>query len=270
MNNIDEKDMLEKDKSEILSVVKTIATQAGEIFLSGFGKKQDIEFKGEIDLVTEYDYLVEKFIVSEIKKNYPEHRIYSEELGEVKRNSKYLWLLDPIDGTTNYAHGFPAAAISIALVLDNQPILGVVLDPLRNELYVAEIHKGANLNGEKICVTKENQLNNSLIATGFPYDVRTKSDNNLSRFYRLIKLVRGLRYTGSATLNCVWVAAGRLDGYWEYGTKPWDTAAGALIVREAGGKVTTIENKDNFLNKESIVVTNKNIHNQLLSVLSAK
>ena len=253
--------------SEKLTIVKTIAQEAGKIFLEGFGKEQKLEFKGEINLVTEYDFLVEKFIISKLEKAFPEDSIYSEEIGHIKNSEESLWFVDPIDGTTNYSHGFPAVAISIALTVGGKPILGVVYDPLRNELYSAENQKGAYLNGSKIQVTNETKLNNCLIATGFPYDLKTNPNNNISQFAKIIKLVRGLRCTDSATLNCVWVAAGRVDGYWEYGTKPWDTAAGAIIVREAGGKVTTDKNEDDFLGKASILVSNKQIHNYLLSTL---
>jgi myo-inositol-1(or 4)-monophosphatase len=255
--------------SKMLITVEEIAEEAGKICLNGFLKKQEVCFKGKINLVTKYDYLVEEFILSKLKKYYPKYGTYSEEFGRNGDTCEGLWLIDPIDGTTNYAHGFPIFAISIALVKNNQPVLGVVHDPLREKVYSAELHKGARLNGEMIHVTEEKELNNSLIATGFPYDIRTCSKDNLTEFTRVIKTARGLRHAGSATLNCVWVASGRIDGYWEFGTKPWDTAAGALIVKEAGGKVTTINNKKDFLGEKSIVVTNGNIHDELIAVLNS-
>lgn len=257
--------------NEFLAFIEPIARQAGKILLDGFGQSHHVEYKGDIDLVTEYDHLSEEFIISAIQKVFPDHSILSEESGKNTRESKYLWIVDPLDGTTNFAHGFPAFAVSIALTIDNLPIVGVVYDPLRDELYSAEIEKGANLNGKSIYVSKETQLDHSLIATGFPYDIKTNPHhNNLAQFIQVIKRIRGIRHIGSAALYCVWVAAGRLDGYWEFETRPWDTAAGALIAREAGGTVTTIENDTNFLGKDSIVVSNTHIHNQMLSILHTR
>lgn len=253
--------------SNMLGILETIARGAGEILLEGFGRVKSIEHKSTIDLVTEFDRRSESFIVTELHKAFPNHAILAEESGLNTINSDYLWIVDPLDGTTNFAHGFPAFAISIALTLQRKPIIGVVFDPLRNELYAAEVGRGATLNGRLVYVSTQADLGQALIGTGFGYDVRTNPRNNFAQFIQFQQHVQALRYAGSATLNCVWVAAGRLDGYWEFGTKPWDVAGGVLIVREAGGRVTTIDGAENVIGSESIVLSNTHIHAQMLQIL---
>jgi myo-inositol-1(or 4)-monophosphatase len=175
--------------------------------------------------------------------------------------------VDPLDGTTNYAHAFPVFAVSLALTHRGRLVMGVVFDPLRDEVYAAEAGQGAALNGEPIKVSSEARLDRALLATGFPYDVRTHPHNNLAEFVRFQLRAQGVRRAGSAALDCAWVAAGRLDGYWEFRVQPWDVGAGGLIVREAGGRVTTAGGDEAFLGRDSIVASNGHLHEQMLRVL---
>lgn len=249
--------------------IEQLARQAGNILLEGYGKKHPVQYKGSIDLVTQYDQFSESVIISKLKELFPNHSIFAEESGWNDMTSDYVWFIDPLDGTTNFVNGIPAFAVSIALSFRQQLILGVVYDPLHNELFSAELDCGATLNGQKIQVSEETVFENCILSTGFPYDLKTNPNNSFRQFIQFHKQVRAVRYIGSATLNCVWVALGRFDGYWEYGTKPWDTAAGALIVREAGGRVSTDKGDQNFLGQASIVVSNNQIHSQMLEVLES-
>ncbi|WP_432666019.1 inositol monophosphatase family protein [Wukongibacter baidiensis] len=233
------------DLNIALEKVKKWALQTGEIQREYFRKeslKIDTKSTG-VDLVTEVDELSEKYILSSIKENYPLHGILSEESGKSDIESDYLWVIDPLDGTTNYAQGLPIFATSIALKYKDETILGVVYSPIVDQLFTASKGNGAYLNGEKISVGAKKELNKSVLATGFPYDRATTEDNNAFYFAHFVPKVRGLRRMGAAAYDLANVAAGSLDGYWEINLSPWDVAAGQLIVEEAGGKVLFLNEK---------------------------
>lgn len=253
--------------SDYLRVAEHTAREAGAILRESYRSAKTVEHKGVIDLVTEFDRRSEALIVSALRRAFPEHAIRAEEGSGNSAASEYEWLVDPLDGTTNFAHGFPVFAVSLALTRRGQLIAGVVYDPLRDELFAAEVGHGATLNGSPLKISTQAELGQSLLATGFPYDVRTNPHNNLAQFRQFQLRAQAVRRLGSAALDCAWVAAGRLEGYWEFRMKPWDVGAGALIAREAGGHVTTAEGDEDFLGRDSIVVSNRLIHEQMLRVL---
>lgn len=253
--------------ADYLFVAERIARAAGAILLEGYGHVGPVEHKGTIDLVTDFDRRSEALIVGELKHAFPEHAIHAEESGRSALTNEYEWLIDPLDGTTNFAHGFPVFAVSLTLTHRGQLRAGVVYDPLRDELFAAQAGQGATLNGQPVRVSTETTLDRSLLATGFPYDVRTNPHNNFAPFVQFHLRAQAVRRAGSAALDCAWVAAGRLEGYWEFRVKPWDVGAGALLVREAGGRVTTAAGDQNFLGSDSIVASNQHIHDQMLRVL---
>jgi myo-inositol-1(or 4)-monophosphatase len=248
-------------------MVEGIARQAGAVLMSGYGHVRDVQQKGAIDLVTEFDKRSEEVILSFIQQEFPDHAILAEESGRNAAISEYQWVIDPLDGTTNFAHGIPIFSVSIGLLKDNNPVLGVVFDPFRNEMFSAESGHGATLNNQPIHTSSRTELGEAVISTGFPYDVRTNPRNNLAQFVQFQLRTQAVRHLGSAALDCTWTAMGRLDGYWEFGVKPWDIGAGALIVREAGGQVTFGDGDENFLSTDSILVSNGLIHEQMLRVL---
>src|SRR5215216_5022972 len=221
--------------SDILQMIEGIARQAGSVLMSGYGNVRHIQQKGAIDLVTEFDKHSEELILSFLQKEFPDHAILAEESGHNETISEYQWMIDPLDGTTNFAHGIPIFSVSIGLLKNNNPVLGVVYDPFRNEMFCAEDGRGATLNNQSIHVSSRMKLGQAVISTGFPYDLRTNPRNNLAQFAEFQLRTQAVRHLGSAALDCTWTAMGRLDGYWEFGVKPWDVGAGALIVREAGG-----------------------------------
>ena len=254
--------------SEILQIVEGIAHQAGAIVLEGYGKVRQVRQKGVIDLVTEFDQRSEELIVSSILQTFPDHAILAEESGRNKTISEFQWVIDPLDGTTNFAHGIPIFSVSIALVKNNLPVLGLVFDPLRREMFSAELGRGATVNHRPIHVSSRTELGRAVISTGFPYDLHTNPRNNFAQFVHFQRQTQAVRHLGSAALDCAWTAMGRLDGYWEFGVKAWDVAAGALIVREAGGRVTSVDREEDFLSSDSILVSNGLLHEQMLRVLS--
>ncbi len=253
--------------SEILQTVEDIARQAGVILMEGYGNVRHIQQKGAIDLVTEFDQRSEELIISLIQQKFPDHAILAEESGPNHTISEYQWVIDPIDGTTNFAHGIPIFAVTIGLLKNNSPVMGVAYDPFRNEMFSAEVGQGATLNNGAIHVSSRTDLGQAVISTGFPYDLRTNPLNNLAQFVQFQLRTQAVRHLGCASLDCAWTAMGRLDGYWEFGVKPWDIGAGALIVREAGGRVTAVDGGENFLSDETILVSNHLLHDQMLRVL---
>ena len=254
--------------ADILQMVEVIARQAGAVLMGGYGKVRHVQQKGAIDLVTEFDKRSEEAILSSIQREFPDHAILAEESGHHESISEYQWLIDPLDGTTNFAHGIPIFSVSIGLLRNNLPVVGVVYDPFRNEMFSAESECGATLNNHPIHVSSRTDLGQSVISTGFPYDVRTNPRNNLAQFVQFQLRTQAVRHLGSAALDCTWTAMGRLDGYWEFGVKPWDIGAGVLIVREAGGLVTFVDGDENFLSTDSILVSNGLLHEQMLRVLT--
>ena len=223
-----------------------LAKEAGKILAAGYETRHQIDFKGEMDLVTEIDYRSEDFIVRELQHRFPRHQILAEE-GGGKVGGRHQWYIDPLDGTMNYAHGVPLFCVSIAYARDGELALAAVFDPLREEMFTAERSRGAWLNGHPLQVSQATELVRCLLVTGFPCDIRDSEQNNLDNFVRLMKITQGVRRLGSAALDLCYVAAGRFDGYWELSLKPWDLAAGILIAAEAGAKVTTVLGENDCL-----------------------
>ena len=245
------------------------ARAAGLVLLEKAQKGFLVEYKAAVNLVTDADRAAENCIVSAIRRSFPSHRLLAEEGGAVAPGaSPYQWIIDPLDGTTNFAHGFPFYAVSIGLEYAGTCVLGVVLDPVRNELFTAELGTGAFLNGERIRVSETEKFDQALLVTGFAYDIRDNPNNNLDHFTRLSLRAQGVRRTGSAALDLCYVAAGRFDGFWEVKLSPWDMAAGFVILGEAGGLVTSFA-KDTFsIYGQELVATNGRIHDEMLHLLN--
>jgi len=251
------------------------ALKAGEILIQHAGKVKKVGYKDEVNLVTEVDCLSEEAIIKIIKSQFPDHGILTEESEGKKSESAYKWVIDPLDGTTNYAHDFPIYCVSIALEKDGEIILGVVYNPNLDELFVAEKGKGAFLSRErgstknkrKISVSRTARLSQSLLATGFPYDIRTSQIDNLNHFANFYKRSQAIRRAGSAALDLCYLAMGRFDGFWELKLSPWDMAAGSLLVMEAGGKVTDFSGRTFKIYLKEILASNGKIHQQMIDVL---
>lgn len=245
-----------------------LAKETGQILMDHFERRLAVKSKStEIDLVTEADMASEKLIVEAIRQQYPVHSILSEEGLGKSQAGEFLWLIDPLDGTVNYAHGYPVFSVSIALQHEGETVLGVVYDPVRDELFCAEKGQGAYCNGRRLSVSDTGSLSRSLLATGFPYARASIADNNLAEFGRVMPRVQGVRRDGSAALDMAYVAAGRLDGYWEFHLNPWDWAAGDLLVREAGGRTSSVSGQPWHLGSNSMVATNGLLHEELLAAL---
>ena len=230
-----------------LSLVELWTKQAGEIVKMGWGRTHEIGYKTDSDLVTEYDKMTEDFLVNLIQSNFPEHSIIGEENGHQAGNPVARWIVDPIDGTTNYAHGLPYFCVSVAFVDEEGSKYGVIYDPVGDECFSAERGKGAWLNGNPIHVSQTEEMKRALMVTGFSHNLDEHVDRNIELFQEMNEAVRAMRRMGAAALNMANVAAGRMDAYWELLVKPWDIAAGLLIVQEAGGTVTRIDGSDNLL-----------------------
>jgi myo-inositol-1(or 4)-monophosphatase len=244
------------------------AEEGGDLLLGFLGHLESVEYKGEVDLVTEADRESERFLVERLSQLTPEASILAEEGSGVQRDSDLRWIVDPLDGTTNFAHGYPIFCISIALERNGECILGIVHDPTRKESFVAIRGEGAHRNGESIRVSEAGTLGESLLVTGFPYDVHTAARNNLTQFGSFLRSARAVRRDGSAALDLAYVAAGRFDGFWEEGLAPWDIAAGALLVEEAGGLVTGYRGEPGDLGSGNIVASNGHIHEAMVEILS--
>ncbi|MEW6326434.1 MAG: inositol monophosphatase family protein [Thermodesulfobacteriota bacterium] len=255
------------DTESLIETAITVAREGGQLLKEIFGQKRKVYFKDEIDLVTDADLRAEEFIVKTIHDRYPEHTIVSEEKHPQAGLSPYKWIIDPLDGTTNYAHGFPWFCVSIALAIHDEPVLGVVYHPFLDQLFRARKGAGAYLNEGPICVSATGKLGHSLLATGFPYNIHTEPEPAVSHFKRFLTHSRGIRRAGSAALDLCYVACGCFDGFWETNLKPWDTAAGALIVREAGGLVTDFQNRPFALDMPEILASNGRLHGQMIAVL---
>lgn len=248
-----------------LEIATEASLAAGAILLQYWGKLESIEEKGRSgDLVTEADKHSEKVILEILQRHFPDHQILAEESGmKGNNNSEYLWAIDPLDGTTNYAHGYPVSAVSIGLLREGIPQVGVIYNPFRNELFRGARGQGATLNRRPIHVSQTSELKNSLLVSGFAYDRCQTEDNNYSEFCYLTHLTQGVRRSGSAALDLTEVACGRLDGYWERGIKPWDVVAGIVLVTEAGGKITAYDQSPLDLKSGRILATNGKIHSSL-------
>lgn len=219
------------------------------------------------NLVTEVDQKAEDVIIDVIKADFPEHFILSEEVGELSTSSNYKWVIDPIDGTVNFAHSIPICCVSIGLEKDGQLMMGAVFNPFMNELFFAEKGKGAYLNNRKLAVSKNSNLESACLVTGFPYRWVDVGTDPIAVFERFIRLGLPVRRLGSAALDLCWVAAGRFDGFWEYNLNPWDIAAGYLIVEEAGGRITNFNGDRYSIYDKQTLATNGNIHDQMLEVI---
>jgi len=252
----------------VINDIIQISKEAGEIVRKGFNKNLKVEYKSnESDLVTDIDKASEKLITDFIKKKYPFHGILAEEGGNIKNGSEYVWVIDPLDGTVNFAHGLPIFSISIGLQKDGKTIAGVVYDVEMDVLYSAEIGGGAYANNEKINVSDNSNLQHSLLVTGFPYNIRENPYSALEKFGALIKASRGMRRLGSAAIDFCYVAKGVFDGFWEVYLNPWDICAGKLIVEEAGGKVTDFEDKQISIHSKQILASNGKIHQDIIEIL---
>jgi myo-inositol-1(or 4)-monophosphatase len=242
------------------------ARAAGELLRGSFGAKQTVRYKGEVDIVTEVDERAERVIRDILLSAFPTYGMLAEEGGELSGEDDARWVVDPLDGTTNFAHGLPIFSVSIALEKRGEAVLGVVHDPMRYETYVAERGEGATVNGEPISVSDTGDLIHALLVTGFPYD-REQVPAALELFERFTLLSQSMRRLGSAALDLCYVASGKLDGYYERGIHAWDMAAGALIVEEAGGKVTDYRGGSLDLGSREVVASNGNLHPALLRTI---
>lgn len=247
----------------------TVVREAGDLIAERYNTRFSVSQKGAINLVTEVDLAAEELLVARIRGAFPGHAILAEERHSDTPRDTVCWIIDPLDGTTNFAHGYPVFAVSIGLEIDGEVEWGAVLDPLRKELYTARRGRGAFCNGTALHVSEVASLGDSLLATGFPYDIRTSEENNLANFCAFALRCHGIRRSGSAALDLCNVAAGRLDGFWESKLNPWDCAAGYLMVREACGRVTNYRGNHGSIYEREVVASNGRIHDEMLSVLTA-
>ncbi len=254
----------------MLDFTVDLAYRAGALLRAGLERQHLTEHKGQADLVTDIDRASEALLFEALHTRFPDHRILAEEGSAAEGNSPYTWLIDPLDGTTNYAHGYPVACVSLGLLYDDQLHLGVVYDPFRNELFAAEQGQGAFCNGRRLQVSATKTLHAALLSTGFPYDRFTNPDNNIQECGRMLLAIQGIRRSGSAALDLCYVAAGRSDGHWELGLHPWDVAAGALLLREAGGQLSDWQNQPWTPWNPRLVATNGHIHQAVVEILQGQ
>lgn len=255
--------------SSFRTVAIDAARRAGTLLRAELGGARRIQHKGVINIVTEMDQRAEALIVDQLRAAFPDHAILAEEGGATAGTAPFRWHIDPLDGTTNYAHGIPLYAVSVALERSGVVELGVVYDPSHEELFVAERAQGATLNGEPIRVSACTRLDQALLVTGFPYDIRTTADTNLPEYAALSLRTLAVRRFGSAALDLAYVAAGRLEGFWELTLGPWDMAAGGLIVQEAGGRVTDVRGGPWRLDGPGVLASNGHLHAEVLATLAA-
>jgi len=250
----------------MLNFAVETAREAGQILLEKFGRKISITKKGDINLVTEADFASEKHIIERIKSHYPKHSILAEESGASDIENEWKWIIDPLDGTTNYAHGYPCWCVTIAAEHRGEIVLGVTFDPTRDELFAAEKGGGATLNGRRIRVSETEKLSEALLVTGFPYNAKDRADF-ARHFTEFVHKARGIRRDGSAAIDMAYVACGRFDGFWEEGLNPWDVAAGVLLIEEAGGRVSYYDDSPFSIYAPPICADNNLIHAEMLEVL---
>jgi myo-inositol-1(or 4)-monophosphatase len=251
-----------------LHVAGLAARKAGGILNRLFGQVNHVKKKGAIDLVTEADMKAEKSILEAIGSHFPDDNILSEESGRNGKASDRTWMVDPLDGTTNFVHGFPFFAVSIALEIKGKIVLGIVYNPFMDEYFEAARGGGAYLNNRTIKVSKVNKLEEALLGTGFPYYVHESPQMAMENFRRMLVAAQGLRRPGAAAIDLCYLAAGRLDGFWEEGLKPWDTAAGVVIAEEAGGRVSTYDGRPYSPYEKTILAANPHLHGAMLKVLN--
>jgi len=245
------------------------AREAGHVLLEKFGKRIDISRKGETNLVTEADLAAEALIIDRIRSKFPKHSLLAEESGHtasIDGHSAWRWIIDPLDGTTNFAHGYPCFAVTMALEHEGEIVVGVTYDPTRDEMFAAERGRGASLNNKPISVSESPILKDALLVTGFPYEMTRRED--LARHLTSFLLnARGVRRDGSAAIDLAYVACGRFDGFWEDGLNPWDVAAGILLIEEAGGKISDYQGRDCSHHKPPLCASNGLIHSQMIEIL---
>lgn len=254
-------------EQEFLEAAREAAFETGRMLRGALAEEVRISFKGTVDLVTQFDGRAQQMIDARLRLRFPDFGILAEEGLSRDTGSPYRWIVDPIDGTTNFAHRFPIFSVSIALEKNGEGLIGVVYDPMRDEMFTAVRGQGAFLNGARIRVSSIDDLDRSLVATGFPYDLRISPVNNVRHFNNFILRVQAVRRCGSAALDLSYVACGRFDGFWELKLKPWDVAAGALIVREAGGRVSDFGGGGIPSFHSDLVATNSLIHEGMLDII---
>jgi myo-inositol-1(or 4)-monophosphatase len=254
------------------ATARTVVIQAATVFRAAWRTQRVVHYKGPVDLVTDTDRALEALIVGELRQAFPDHHVVGEEGSGAHATAaaEYVWYVDPLDGTTNFAHGYPQCALSLGLVRHGEPEFGIVHDPLRDETFVGRRGAGATLNGEPIHVSSTDTLDRALLGTGFAYDRRERADFYLAFFSDFMKRSQGLRRAGSAALDLCWVACGRLDGFWEWMLKPWDTAAGVVIVREAGGQVSDFRGGPFRVFDQQTLASNGRVHAAMSAVLAAR
>ncbi len=264
--------MTDAERHEALQFIEDVSRKAGDVVLSYYQGEYAIDRKNvedsKIDIVTDADRASEDLILSAIRERYPDHEIVSEEAPPDTTRSRWKWFVDPIDGTVNFTHGYPAFCISIAVAEDDRLVAGAVFDPLRKETFSSTRGGGARLNGKPIRVSRAERLDRSIVATGFPYDRGYSPNNNLKEFCRVMPHIQGIRRAGSAALDLAYVAAGRLDAFWELKLKPWDMAAGMLLVEEAGGRISDRFGAETSVYTDSVAATNNRIHDALIRLLN--
>lgn len=261
--------MSHPDRIALREAAVTFAREAGAIVRQGYGQIHAPEHKGRIDLVTEYDKRSEALLLRQIRTYFPGHGILGEESGAHEAvDSTVRWIVDPLDGTTNFAHNYPFFGVSIGVEMDGVMVAGAVYDPVRDEMFDAVMGKGARLNGDPIHVSTTSQIEDALLVTGFPYDVREHPERHMPLFQSFLMRAQGIRRDGSAALNLCYLAMGRFDGFWEGDLSPWDLAAGSLIVREAGGRITDYTGGPFALEGRQILAANEGLHAEMLAVLA--
>jgi myo-inositol-1(or 4)-monophosphatase len=255
-----------KTNTKFVGAMEAIAREAGALLFEKFKQRIGFTYKGDADLVTEADKAAEKLIADRIRKEFPGHDLFGEEGTRTNNGSDYRWYIDPLDGTTNFAHGFPVFCVSLGLEFKGERVAGVLYDPTRDELFAAERGSGTYLNGTRVSVSKVVNLAECLTGTGFPSHKRHKNPNIY--FYHVITLrTHGVRRAGSAALDLAAVACGRLDAFWEFNLNPWDTAAGSLLVEEAGGKITRFDGSPWLLDSKETLATNGIVHEVFIDVM---
>jgi myo-inositol-1(or 4)-monophosphatase len=242
-----------------------IAREAGALLATYYERRVPFELKGEFDLVTEADRASEKLVVERLRSRFPAHGIVAEEGGGHTSSSEYRWYVDPLDGTTNFAHSLPIFNVTLALEQAGEMLVGVVFDPIRQEMFTAERGSGAYLNNRRIRVSAVERLDSSLLCTGFPTR-RRHLNVNVHFYHQVAMATHGVRRTGSAAIDLAWVACGRLDGFWEFGLKPWDMAAGRLLVAEAGGRVSDMRGHPHDFSSPHLLADNGHLHDQIVEI----
>jgi myo-inositol-1(or 4)-monophosphatase len=254
---------IQNTKTELLATAIRIAREAGALLLDYYRRGVRVEYKGEVDIVTEADRASEQLIIEKLRQHFPDHAVVAEEGGGHSGASAYRWFIDPLDGTTNFAHTFPMFCVSMAVEREGELLAGVIFDPTRDELFTAERGSGARLNNQPIRVSRVSRLEEALVATGFPSKKRHKNAN-IHYYHQISMRSHGVRRAGSAALDLAYLAAGRLDGFWEFNLHPWDFAAGRLMVEEAGGKVTDMNGQPHRMDSAHTAGSNGLLHAQLL------